>query len=290
MTRTSLVRCSKRRMLTSPVVMTCPPSTEVTRVIGTKTRRRPGTSTTRPMTRGRRREAPKVTTTSRTRPTWSPSGSKTLRLVRRPTKTRDGVLTPARLSGGARLVREASATPSSWPAAEVPGPPTGRRRLGRRHRCGAGGVGIVAGRLDRGAERRQGSDRALLPPPGDDVANGVEAAGLQCFGRGLPEVVARGDGAHAGAHRQQPAAGVLLRRMRTTSSGSQGRDCSPGPETTNTVSASHACQAGQARSPGTSIHSRPDFPAASANSAVMFTGVGAAASSCEGLTLGSVTP
>ncbi len=45
----------------------------------------------------------KVTTTSRTRPTWSPSGSKTLSSVRRPTKTRVGVLTRTGYRGrGAR--------------------------------------------------------------------------------------------------------------------------------------------------------------------------------------------
>ena len=47
-TSVSVVRCSKRRMLTSPVVITWPESTLVTRVIGTKIRRRPSTSTTRP--------------------------------------------------------------------------------------------------------------------------------------------------------------------------------------------------------------------------------------------------
>ena len=68
--------------------MTAPASMEVTRVIGTKTRRRPGTSTTRPITRGSGRFGENITTTSRTRPTWSPSGSKTLSPVRRATKTR----------------------------------------------------------------------------------------------------------------------------------------------------------------------------------------------------------
>jgi hypothetical protein len=99
-TSVSFPRCSNRRMLTSPVVMTWPPSTEVTLVIGTKTRRRPATSTTRPMTRGRLRATLNVTTTSRTRPTWSPSGSKTLSSVRRPTKARVGVLTATGYRGG----------------------------------------------------------------------------------------------------------------------------------------------------------------------------------------------
>src|SRR5665647_856287 len=61
---------------------------------GTKTRRRPGTSTTRPRTRGAGRPELKCTTTSRTRPTGSPSGSKTLSAARRATKTRVMGLTP----------------------------------------------------------------------------------------------------------------------------------------------------------------------------------------------------
>ncbi len=97
-TRVSAARCSNRRMLTRPVVMTWPPSMLVTRVIGRKTRRRPGTSTTRPMACGRARPGRKTTTTSRTRPTWSPCGSKTARPDMRATKTRLGApLTVARL-------------------------------------------------------------------------------------------------------------------------------------------------------------------------------------------------
>jgi hypothetical protein len=75
-TRVSVGRCWNRRMLTRPVVMTWPASIEVTRVIGTKMRRRPGTSTTRPSTRGSSGPSRRDTTTSRTRPTWSPIGSK----------------------------------------------------------------------------------------------------------------------------------------------------------------------------------------------------------------------
>ena len=47
-TRTSPGRVSNRRILSSPVITTAPLSIEVTRVIGTKTRRRSGTSTTSP--------------------------------------------------------------------------------------------------------------------------------------------------------------------------------------------------------------------------------------------------
>ena len=85
-TTDSMARCSNRRMLTRPVLITCPASILVTRVSGRNTRRRPGTSTTRPTARG----APLArtsTTTSRTRPTWSPIGSKTTVPARRATKT-----------------------------------------------------------------------------------------------------------------------------------------------------------------------------------------------------------
>ena len=62
-------------------------SMDVTRVIGRKMRRRPGTSITRPSTRGASRPMRSVTTTSRTRPTWSPIGSKTAVSARRAMKT-----------------------------------------------------------------------------------------------------------------------------------------------------------------------------------------------------------
>jgi hypothetical protein len=48
----------------------------VTRVIGTKIRRRPNTSPTRPSTRGSLVSERTAATTSRTLPTWSPWGSK----------------------------------------------------------------------------------------------------------------------------------------------------------------------------------------------------------------------
>ncbi len=48
----------------------------VTRVIGTKIRRRPKTSATMPSTRGWLASDRIVTTRSRTLPTWSPWGSK----------------------------------------------------------------------------------------------------------------------------------------------------------------------------------------------------------------------
>jgi hypothetical protein len=48
----------------------------VTRVIGTKIRRRPNTSATMPSTRGWLTSERIATTRSRTFPTWSPWGSK----------------------------------------------------------------------------------------------------------------------------------------------------------------------------------------------------------------------
>src|SRR6476620_1695181 len=64
----------------------------VTRVIGTKIRRRPKTSATRPSTRGWLASDRMVTTRSRTLPTWSPWGSKIGRPTMRAAYTRVGVL------------------------------------------------------------------------------------------------------------------------------------------------------------------------------------------------------
>ena len=67
----------------------------VTRVIGTKIRRRPNTSATRPSTRGWLVSERIATTRSRTLPTWSPWGSKIGRPTRRAAKTRVGVVLTA---------------------------------------------------------------------------------------------------------------------------------------------------------------------------------------------------
>jgi hypothetical protein len=91
-TRDSVARCSNRRRLTSPVVITWPASMLVTRVIGRNTRRRPGTSTSSPTARGPVSWVPNTATTSRILPTASPSGSKTDRPARRATKTLVGAL------------------------------------------------------------------------------------------------------------------------------------------------------------------------------------------------------
>ena len=98
-TRVSAARRSKRRMLTTPVVMTWPGSTAVTRVMGRNIRRRIGTSTTRPFTRAGRSPVRRMdTTTSRMRPTWSPPGSKTVTPARRAMKTFDAPLTVRKAS------------------------------------------------------------------------------------------------------------------------------------------------------------------------------------------------
>ncbi len=87
-TRRSVGRCSKRRTLSTPVVMTWPESMPVTRVMGRKIRRRVGSSTTSPRTRGGLRPTRSMTTRSRTRPTWSPAGSNTAMPERWETKIR----------------------------------------------------------------------------------------------------------------------------------------------------------------------------------------------------------
>ena len=93
-TRVSPGRLSKRRRLTVPVVSTTASgSIDVTRPIGTKMRLRLEISTAIPSTRGASRPVRRATTTSRTRPTWSPSGSNTGSPATRATKTRVAVLT-----------------------------------------------------------------------------------------------------------------------------------------------------------------------------------------------------
>src|SRR5262245_27440466 len=66
----------------------------VTRVIGTKMRRRPNTSATSPSTRGWLVSDRIATTRSRTLPTWSPWGSKMGRPTKRATYTRPGLADP----------------------------------------------------------------------------------------------------------------------------------------------------------------------------------------------------
>ena len=66
----------------------------VTRVIGTKIRRRPNTSATSPSTRGWLVSERIATTRSRTLPTWSPCGSKIGRPTRRAAYTRPGFAGP----------------------------------------------------------------------------------------------------------------------------------------------------------------------------------------------------
>ena len=97
-TRVSALRCSKRRILTRPVVMTWPGLMAVTRDRGRKTRRRPETSMTKPTARGSPRMRMR-TMTSWTLPTGSPIGSKTVVSTRRATKTLDDAgRAPARVT------------------------------------------------------------------------------------------------------------------------------------------------------------------------------------------------
>ncbi len=110
-TSVSVERCSKRRMFTTPVVITWPLSTWVTRVIGTNTERRPNTSTTRPSTRGCWGPVRSATTRSRTLPTWSPCGSKTGRPASRAAKTRFGVVLTCRYVSGRTRPIVATASP-----------------------------------------------------------------------------------------------------------------------------------------------------------------------------------
>ena len=76
-TKCSPTRDSNLRIFTMPVMTTAPDSIEVTRVIGTNTRRRRGTSTTKPKMRGGWLLVRRVATASLTLPTGSPFGSKT---------------------------------------------------------------------------------------------------------------------------------------------------------------------------------------------------------------------
>jgi hypothetical protein len=92
-TSSSPGRFSKRRRLSVPVPSTtASASIDVTRPIGRKMRRRIGISATRPTTRGGPAARGRATA-SRTRPTWSPFGSKTGMPATRATKIRVAVVT-----------------------------------------------------------------------------------------------------------------------------------------------------------------------------------------------------
>ena len=157
-----------------------------------------------------------MTTTSRTRPTWSPSGSKTLSSVRRPTKARVGVLTGTGYRGEApgRAPRGrgqgAGVAAGAGPAAPVPGPPAGwSPPAAGRTGAGAGPVGVGPGALDEPAVGGEQVDGARLPPPLGGVTHGVEPLGPQHLDRGVPPGVLGGDLAGRRVHGDQPAAGVL---------------------------------------------------------------------------------
>src|SRR3712207_6223339 len=118
-TSVSPARCSKRLRFSVPdASMTAPGSTAVTRPIGTKIRRRATTSTTRPRTRGGAVSTRRATTTSRTLPTRSPLGSKTVSPASRETYALVTVVTgPPR--GARRPPGRGQVSPVTWHA----GPP-----------------------------------------------------------------------------------------------------------------------------------------------------------------------
>src|SRR5215212_5137274 len=102
-TSVSPARCSKRLRLSVPETRsTAPVSMAVTRPIGTKIRRRATTSTTRPSTRGAALPTRSATTTSRTLPTRSPLGSKTVSPASRETYALLTVVTIAEATVGHR--------------------------------------------------------------------------------------------------------------------------------------------------------------------------------------------
>ena len=161
--------------------MTCPESIAVTRVSGRNTRRRAATSTTSPTARG----APlgrTSTTTSRTRPTWSPRGSNTLVPARRATNTLvPTLLTSVSLdrapgpSAAAPPVVRPRVTGSSRPG-DLCGPGRGSRHVVLRQRPPPAHPDAAAGRdgrglrhLPRGAEGRRPPRRQGVPgAAGDD--------------------------------------------------------------------------------------------------------------------------
>src|SRR3712207_1265323 len=101
-TRVSPARCSKRLRFSVPdASITAPGSMAVTRPIGTKIRRRATTSTTRPRAVGGALLTRSATTTSRTLPTRSPLGSKTVSPASRETYALVPVVTGPKATVGA---------------------------------------------------------------------------------------------------------------------------------------------------------------------------------------------
>src|SRR3954452_5440241 len=101
-TRVSPRRCSNRlRLIVPEASITELGSTPVTRPIGTKIRRRATTSTTSPSTCGGAVPTRSAATTSRTLPTRSPLGSKTVSPARRETYALVAVVTVAKATVGA---------------------------------------------------------------------------------------------------------------------------------------------------------------------------------------------
>src|SRR3712207_5560719 len=120
-----------------------------------RSERRPKTSTTNPSTRGTRPPGRSIATRSRTRPTWSPAGSKTGSPVSRPTNTReaDAVMRVPR-SGVGSSPGQGSAAPR--PVVAIDGP-AGRAVL---HSQDAGPSSAPAAL----PARRSAEERHLVPP------------------------------------------------------------------------------------------------------------------------------
>ena len=159
--------CSKRRRLTVPVVSTTASgSMVVTRPIGTKMRRRAWISTASPSTRGASRPMRSATTTSRTRPTWSPL------------RVEDGQAgDPRDEDAGARAHRSSlrgrlprSVLPTTGAPRDRPRPLPPRRQGRRRHRrLLRAGRRLRAG-LRRGRRRRRARRAPRRPAARDRQA------------------------------------------------------------------------------------------------------------------------
>ena len=210
-TRVSPARCSKRLRFSVPEAsITAPGSTAVTRPIGTKIRRRATTSTTTPSTRGGAVPTRRATTTSRTLPTRSPLGSKTVSPASRETYALLTVVTVPEVTVGAVAL------------------PGNSRVRDRRRVRPAGLRGQSAGRRVR---RRRPDHRAVpgagerVPPVGDVVPvrahrarRRLQGADLHAVRRAaLRRAPERRRRAHAGPHRPAARAGRCARSAASAS-------------------------------------------------------------------------
>ena len=203
------MRCSNRRMFTRPVVMTWPPSTEVTRVIGHE---HPATSghldhqadDAGAAAGGTERDDDVAHPTDLVaeRVEHAQAGQAADEDARRSAHA-------ARLSGWSAVVGEAVAAPSSWSSAPVPGSPGRGRGLARRDRCGAGGRGVGPGAstgVPNGRRARTVHSRAHRSTAS---AEAFRRPAAQRVGGRAPGLVGGRDLVHGGLDGQQPATGVL---------------------------------------------------------------------------------